>query len=147
MKKREVFRFVDEMVENLISCLLEYKVKCEYGNIDFNADKISQYKCIRVEMTKLYTVNWMHSIYIPTQEKAFLSIRVRSCIFSWSLHLRNNFTFPRCLPCAQKLYFLDLLKNISRYKKEHSYKYQRNIVSKFKIFLRRNQLLYICWTA
>ena len=45
------------MVENLISCLLEYKVKCEYGNIDFNADKILQYKCVRVEMAKLYTEN------------------------------------------------------------------------------------------
>ena len=56
-KKRKMFRFVDEMVENLISCLLEYKVKCEYGNIDFNADKISQYKCIRVEMAKLYNEN------------------------------------------------------------------------------------------
>ena len=53
-KQRKSFRFSDEMIDNLITCLLEYKVKCEYANIDFDADKPVQYRAIREEMAKLY---------------------------------------------------------------------------------------------
>ncbi|XP_057305334.1 uncharacterized protein LOC130642262 [Hydractinia symbiolongicarpus] len=42
------------MVFNLINCLLDYKAKCEFENIDFDADKPMQYKVIRTELAKLY---------------------------------------------------------------------------------------------
>ena len=42
------------MICNLITCLLDYKVRCEYSNIDFDADKPVQYNAIRDEMAKLY---------------------------------------------------------------------------------------------
>ena len=53
-KQRKSFRFSDEMIDNVITCLLEYKVECEYANIDFDADKPVQYRAIREEMVKLY---------------------------------------------------------------------------------------------
>lgn len=52
--KKKAFRFSDEMIDNLITYLLEYKVKCEYNNIDSDADKPAQYKNIREEMSKYY---------------------------------------------------------------------------------------------
>ena len=42
------------MIDNLIRHLLEYKVKCEYNNIDFGADKPAEYTKIREEMSKCY---------------------------------------------------------------------------------------------
>jgi hypothetical protein len=42
------------MISNLITCLLEYKVACEYKNIDFDADKPCQYNNMREEMAKIY---------------------------------------------------------------------------------------------
>lgn len=52
--KRKCFRFNDKMVAELIQCLLDFKVICEYSGIDFDADKSSQYKHLRTEMAKLY---------------------------------------------------------------------------------------------
>lgn len=53
-KTKKGFRFSNEMIENLVTHLLEYKVKCEYNNIDFDADKPAQYTKIREEMAKYY---------------------------------------------------------------------------------------------
>ena len=38
----------------MITCLLNYKVKCEHENIDFNADKPAQYSKIREAMAEIY---------------------------------------------------------------------------------------------
>ena len=53
-KKAKAFRFKDEHIDNLISCLLNYKVKCEFDNIDFDADKPTQYTKIRDDMAGIY---------------------------------------------------------------------------------------------
>ena len=53
-KKAKAFRFKDEHIDNLISCLLNYKVKCEFDNIDFDADKHTQYTKIRDDMADIY---------------------------------------------------------------------------------------------
>ena len=53
-KKTKAFRFNDEHVDNLISCLLDYKIKCELDNIDFDADKPAQYSKIREDMVDIY---------------------------------------------------------------------------------------------
>jgi hypothetical protein len=53
-KQKKDFRYSDEMISNLITCLLEYKVACEYKNIDFDADKPCQYNNMREEMAKIY---------------------------------------------------------------------------------------------
>ena len=53
-KKAKAFRFKDEHIDNLISCLLNYKVKCEFDNIDFDADKPTQYTEIRDDMANIY---------------------------------------------------------------------------------------------
>ena len=53
-KQKKAFRYSDEMISNLITCLLEYKVACEYKNIDFDADKPCQYNKMREEMAKIY---------------------------------------------------------------------------------------------
>ena len=54
-KKIKTFRFTDDMISSLIECLYQYKVKCEYSNIDFDADKVMQYNIIRQEMAKRYS--------------------------------------------------------------------------------------------
>ncbi len=52
--KKKVFRWTDEMHASLIEFLAGYKVRCEYNNVDFDADKTAQYKALRVEMAKRY---------------------------------------------------------------------------------------------
>lgn len=42
------------MHSSLIETLKEYKVFCEYNNIDFDADKTLQYKTLRKEMAKRF---------------------------------------------------------------------------------------------
>ena len=53
-KNQGIFRFKDEHIDNLMSCLLNYKVKCEFDNIDFDADKHTQYTKIRDDMADIY---------------------------------------------------------------------------------------------
>jgi hypothetical protein len=53
-KQKKYFRYSDQMINSLIICLLEYKVACEYKNIDFDADKPCQYNKMREEMAKIY---------------------------------------------------------------------------------------------
>ena len=48
------FRWETETVSQLIDCLLEYKTKMAYRNLDFDADKQIQYQELRVEMAKLH---------------------------------------------------------------------------------------------
>ena len=53
-KKAKAFRFRDEHIDNLIGCLLDYKIKCELDNVDFDADKPAQYNKIREAMADIY---------------------------------------------------------------------------------------------
>ena len=48
------FRWETETVSQLIDCLLEYKTKMGYRNLDFDTDKQIQYQELRVEMAKLH---------------------------------------------------------------------------------------------
>lgn len=45
-RKKKSFRFSDEMIPSLVDCSSDYKVKCEFSSIDFDADKVLQYKSI-----------------------------------------------------------------------------------------------------
>lgn len=38
-KKTKNFSWTDEVIKNLINCYLNYKIKCDLNNTDFNADK------------------------------------------------------------------------------------------------------------
>ena len=51
---KKVFRWTDEMHSTLIEVLKEYKVSCEFNNVDFDADKTLQYKTLRKKMAKRY---------------------------------------------------------------------------------------------
>ena len=55
IKKRKNFRWTDEMVEQLIDFLNVYKSDMEFKGLDFDADKCSQYKYLRISMAKLYS--------------------------------------------------------------------------------------------
>ena len=37
-------------IENLIHCFANFKAQMEYENIDFNTDKVKQYKAVRAAM-------------------------------------------------------------------------------------------------
>ena len=54
-KKRKNFRWSDEMVEQLIHFLNAYKIEMEFKGLDFDADKCTQYKHLRISMAKLYS--------------------------------------------------------------------------------------------
>jgi hypothetical protein len=54
-KKRKNFRWCDEMVEQLIDFLNAYKIEMEFKGLDFDADKCTQYKQLRISMAKLYS--------------------------------------------------------------------------------------------
>ena len=53
-EKKKCFRWTDEMHTSLIEALKDYKVSCEYNNVDFDADKTLQYKTLRKEMAKRF---------------------------------------------------------------------------------------------
>ena len=53
-EKKKCFWWTDQMHESLIEVLKDYKVSCEYNNIDFDADKTLQYKTLRKEMAKRF---------------------------------------------------------------------------------------------
>ena len=48
------FRWTEEMISGLISCLSDYKTKMEYQALDLDTDRNSQYKSIRSEMAKKF---------------------------------------------------------------------------------------------
>eukprot|EP00794_Sanderia_malayensis_P010301 gene10301-11364_t len=52
--KKKVFRWTDEMHALLIECLADYKVTCEFNNVDFDADKIAQYRALRIKMAERF---------------------------------------------------------------------------------------------
>ena len=54
-KKRKNFRWSDEMIEQLIDFLNAYKIEMEFKGLDFDADKCTQYKQLRISMAKLYS--------------------------------------------------------------------------------------------
>ena len=51
---KQYFRWLPEMIENLINCLSSYKSVMEYRSLNFDADKPAQYKYLRKEREKLY---------------------------------------------------------------------------------------------
>ena len=52
--KKKNFRWTMGMVEDLVNCLADYKVKMEYQSLDFDADRPQQIKEVRMEMAKKY---------------------------------------------------------------------------------------------
>ena len=51
-RKRQNFKWTEDMHNDLIECLRTYKVNCEFKCTGFDADKAAQYECLRIEMTK-----------------------------------------------------------------------------------------------
>ena len=51
-RKKKLFKFSEEMISSLklAACLSDYKVKCDFSDIDFAADKVLQYKSMRSAM-------------------------------------------------------------------------------------------------
>ena len=56
-RKRESFKWSEDMHTTLIECLRDYKVQCEFRGIDFDADKTAQYEWLRKEMAKRHEEN------------------------------------------------------------------------------------------
>eukprot|EP00794_Sanderia_malayensis_P011557 gene11557-12747_t len=52
--KKASFRWKPEMIEQLITCLHQYKTAMSYKNLDFDADKPIQYKELRLKMATLF---------------------------------------------------------------------------------------------
>ena len=52
--KKRVFKWNNEMVENLIDAISNYKSQMSYRGIDFDGDKPLMYKHLRDDMAKLY---------------------------------------------------------------------------------------------
>ena len=48
--KNKQFRWNEEMNRALINGLVLYKAKMEFGGLDFDADRTSQYKALRASM-------------------------------------------------------------------------------------------------
>ena len=48
------FKWSEEMVQDLLDGLLEYKTQMEFNNSDFNADKSKQYESVRVILASKY---------------------------------------------------------------------------------------------
>ena len=54
IEKKQVFRWTDEMIENLIDSISEYKSLMSYKGLDFDGDKPAMYKYLRENMAKRY---------------------------------------------------------------------------------------------
>ena len=54
--KKKGFRWTSEMIANLITCFMAYKLRMEYQALDFDGDRAAQYKEFRKELTKLYEI-------------------------------------------------------------------------------------------
>ena len=52
--KRTIFRWDETMHSDLINCLCEYKIRCEFNSCDFDADRVAQYQSLRLVMAKKY---------------------------------------------------------------------------------------------
>ena len=72
--KKKSFRWTDEMQVVLIQCLSDYKTKCEFNNIDFDADKAVQYQTLREEMAARFPCNESNGIpFRPVQTTQILN--------------------------------------------------------------------------
>ena len=49
--KKKGFRWTSEMIANLITCFMAYKLRMEYQALDFDGDRAAQYKEFRKELT------------------------------------------------------------------------------------------------
>ena len=49
------FKWSEEMVQDLLDGLLDYKTQMEFNNSDFNADKSKQYEAVQVILASKYT--------------------------------------------------------------------------------------------
>ena len=52
--KRKNFQWDYHMVENLVKCIVSYKARILYKNLDFDADKVGLYREVRLAMAELY---------------------------------------------------------------------------------------------
>ena len=52
-KQSNEFKWTNEMVEDLLKCIGQYKANMEYKGKDFNSDKPRQYETVRNFMVKM----------------------------------------------------------------------------------------------
>ena len=70
--KKKPFWWTDEMGLALMKCLSKYKMKCEFNNIDFDADKACQYQRLREEMAAYLPCDESNGILFgPVQRTPF----------------------------------------------------------------------------
>ena len=65
-KTRKNFRWEEELIGNLISCLLDYKINMSFQCKDFDADKPKLYTEIRNSLAKLHP-----EVFGPEKELCF----------------------------------------------------------------------------
>ena len=46
--------WTDDKVKALIDTLFDYKVRCEFGNIDFSSDLVTLYSEVRISLAKFF---------------------------------------------------------------------------------------------
>ena len=44
----------DDKIENLFSCMLEYKAEIDFNAKDLNADKVKFYECVTQRLATIY---------------------------------------------------------------------------------------------
>jgi len=54
ISKSSYSKWDEEMIDNLIGCIISYKAEQTFKGIDFDGDKSSQYKNIRIALAKIY---------------------------------------------------------------------------------------------
>ena len=55
--KKHSFKWILEMVENLIESIKSFKASITFKNLDFDADKAAQYLAVRETMAAIYCDN------------------------------------------------------------------------------------------
>lgn len=74
--KKTNFRWTMGMVEDLISCLADYKAKMEYQNLDFDANRPLQIKEVRMEMAKKYESGEFGPVTVTPPKKPLTELSV-----------------------------------------------------------------------
>ena len=85
--KKRVFKWNNEMVENLIDAISNYKSQMSYRGIDFDGDKPLMYKHLRDDMAKFLRRKFFFL-------KRLLMISLMWCSFC---KIRNNIILLMCI--------------------------------------------------
>ena len=56
-KNKKILKWSDQMNENLVDSILNYKIKYDFNSIDFDADKSMQYSEVSKSITKLLEID------------------------------------------------------------------------------------------